>query len=94
MFELYFGRLHSAEDDQRHQLDDRVTGGGGEEEEEEEEEELEGDVGDDSSSEISSDVSWVAWFISQKGSEFFCEIDHDYLNDDFNLTGLNSLVGK
>lgn len=38
------------------------------------------------------DVSWVQWFCSLKGNEFFCEIDEDYIHDDFNLCGLSSQV--
>jgi casein kinase II subunit beta len=35
---------------------------------------------------------WVDWYLSLKGSEYFCEIDEDYLNDRFNLTGLPNEV--
>lgn len=41
----------------------------------------------------SDDVtSWIAWFINLRGHDFFCEIDEDFIQDDFNLTGLHSLV--
>jgi casein kinase II subunit beta len=38
--------------------------------------------------------SWITWFLSTKGNEYFVEIDDDYLMDRFNLTGLNSEVVK
>lgn len=31
---------------------------------------------------------WVEWFLQNKGSEYFCEVDEDFLSDRFNLTGL------
>jgi casein kinase II subunit beta len=59
-----------------------------EEEEEEEEEEL---LSDDTPSE-DSERDWIENFISEKGHEFFCAVDAEFIQDDFNLTNLNTIV--
>ncbi|KAI8074089.1 casein kinase II, regulatory subunit [Gongronella butleri] len=46
----------------------------------------------DSSSKDSSLQSWVAWFCSLAGNEFYIEVPEDFMDDDFNLTGLSSQV--
>lgn len=43
---------------------------------------------------LDTDSSWISWFLSSKGNEYFCEVEEDYILDRFNLTGLNAEVSN
>ncbi|GAA5838767.1 hypothetical protein JCM11251_006732 [Rhodosporidiobolus azoricus] len=64
------------------------------EEDEEEEEEEEEEVYESSSSPSTETdtLTWISWFCSLPGHEYFCEVAEDFIEDDFNLTGLAGLV--
>ena len=36
--------------------------------------------------------SWISWFCSLSGHEYYAEVPEDFIQDDFNLTGLSAIV--
>jgi hypothetical protein len=44
------------------------------------------------SSTPTSTLTWISWFCSLPGHEYFCEVSEEFIEDDFNLTGLNTMV--
>ncbi|KAL0237926.1 hypothetical protein GEMRC1_012400 [Eukaryota sp. GEM-RC1] len=39
-----------------------------------------------------AETSWVSWFCGLRGNELFCEVDHSFITDDFNMMGLAAIV--
>ncbi|EOR02846.1 Casein kinase II subunit beta-1 [Wallemia ichthyophaga EXF-994] len=40
-----------------------------------------------------SSLTWISWFCSLPGHEYFAEVSEDFIEDEFNLTGLAGIVG-
>jgi casein kinase II subunit beta len=80
----------AVEDVQRVLEDDVAVSGPGEGDEIMEEVEEQED--DYTSSTPTSTLTWISWFCSLPGHEYFCEVTEDFIEDDFNLTGLNTMV--
>lgn len=47
-----------------------------------------------SNSQTSSEgnISWISWWCAHPGHEYFTEVPEEFIEDDFNMTGLSSLV--
>ncbi|OCF75637.1 casein kinase II subunit beta [Kwoniella mangroviensis CBS 8886] len=58
--------------------------------------ELEEEEAFDSSSQASSTatstLTWINWYTSLPGHDYFCDVHEDFIEDDFNLTGLQAMV--
>eukprot|EP00842_Homolaphlyctis_polyrhiza_P001026 jgi/Hompol1/1924/HPOL_002845-RA len=40
----------------------------------------------------SSQVTWIVWYCSLPQNAYFLEVPEDFIEDDFNMTGLNTIV--
>ena len=46
----------------------------------------------DTPSSTSESLSWIGWWCSHHGHEYFCEVPEEFIEDEFNLTGLPDVV--
>jgi len=53
---------------------------------------LENDASSNFGSADDAEFGWVNYFLTLRGNEFFCEVEEDYMQDNFNLTGLVSEI--
>ena len=54
------------------------------------------DEEDDNSSDTVSeaDETWISWFVGLRGNHYFCEVDEEFIQDNFNLSGLSTMVSQ
>ncbi|WWC63681.1 uncharacterized protein I303_106286 [Kwoniella dejecticola CBS 10117] len=50
------------------------------------------DSSSQASSTATSTLTWINWYTSLPGHDYFCDVHEDFIEDDFNLTGLQAMV--
>ncbi|KAJ2021563.1 hypothetical protein IWW57_004881, partial [Coemansia sp. S610] len=40
-------------------------------------------------SDESENQTWISWFLSHRENAYFCEVPEEFIEDEFNLTGLS-----
>lgn len=51
----------------------------------------EGTWSSDSQTSGEENLSWISWWCAHQGHEYFAEVPEDFIEDDFNMTGLSSI---